>query len=334
VIELIDVNKTYRTARGDVAALTGVNLTVEDGEIFGIIGLSGAGKSTLVRCINMLERPTSGKVLIDGEDVTKASPKRLREIRRNVGMIFQGFNLLEQRTVEENVRFPLELAKVKRADAEKRVKELLSLVGLEDKNKAYPSQLSGGQKQRVAIARALATNPKYLLCDEATSALDRATTESILSLIKDVNAKFGVTVIMITHEMKVIERICDKVAVICDGKIAEVGKVADVFSDPKSDTAKELVLPDLVRSMNAGDGYKFRLIFDGKGSAMPIISDLAIKKGVAVNIVFADTKDINGKIFGHLVFTLSGGREEFEKTRDFLVENNVKFVAEKGEKRL
>lgn len=235
MIELKHVRKEYPTADGSLVALNDVNLSIENGVIYGIIGFSGAGKSTLIRCINLLERPTGGEVLIDGENLLTMSPKRLREMRRKIGMIFQNFNLLEQRTVECNVRFPLEL----------RVAELLSLVGLEDKAKAYPSQLSGGQKQRVTIARALATSPKYLLSDEATSALDPNTTDCILDLLKDINRKLGVTVLMITHEMRVVESICDFVALLHEGEIVEQGKTSEILTCPKSEIAKKFFLPRL-----------------------------------------------------------------------------------------
>ncbi len=224
MIELENLTKIYSSKEGETVALENIDLTVPDGSVFGVIGLSGAGKSTLVRCLNLLEQPTRGRVLIDGEDITAVKKKRLRELRRSIGMIFQNFNLLEQRTVAANVRFPLELVKTPRAAATERVRELLALVGLSEKANAYPSQLSGGQKQRVAIARALATNPKYLLCDEATSALDPATTESILGLLKRINRELGVTIVIITHEMKVVESACTHVAVLGSSRIAEVGK--------------------------------------------------------------------------------------------------------------
>ena len=243
MIELKNLGKTFHTKEQDIVALRDINLTIEDGEIFGIIGLSGAGKSTLVRCINLLERPTEGDVLIDGQSLTKMPRRELLEVRRNIGMIFQGFNLLEQRNVLRNICYPLEIARVPRAQAEARARELLKVVGLEDREKAYPAQLSGGQKQRVAIARALATNPKYLLCDEATSALDPNTTRAILELLREINRTMGVTIVVITHEMKVIDTICDRVAIIDHSRIAEVGKVSDVFSSPRSDIARELILP-------------------------------------------------------------------------------------------
>ena len=243
MIEIRHLNKTYRTADKDIVALEDINLTINDGEIFGIIGLSGAGKSTLVRCINLLEKPTGGQVLIDGQEITKLSGKELLRLRRRIGMIFQSFNLMEQRSVFRNVTYPLEIAGVSRAEAKARAEELLELVGLSDRSGSYPSQLSGGQKQRVAIARALATRPSYLLCDEATSALDPNTTRSILDLLKRINASLGVTIVVITHEMRVIERICDKVAVLDASRIAEEGTVGEVLADPRSEIARELILP-------------------------------------------------------------------------------------------
>ena len=243
MIELRHLGKTYQTADKKIVALDDINITIRDGEIYGIIGLSGAGKSTLVRCINLLEKPTAGQVIIDGEDITVISRKRLLDLRRSIGMIFQDFNLLEQRSVLRNVTFPLEVAGVKHDIAKERAMELLDVVGLKDRSKSFPSQLSGGQKQRVAIARALATNPKYLLCDEATSALDPNTTRAILDLLKRINRTMGVTIIVITHEMRVIDQICDKVAVLDKSKVAEEGRVSEVFINPQSEIAKELILP-------------------------------------------------------------------------------------------
>ena len=228
MIELRNLNKTFHTRDGALTALDDINLTVQDGEIFGIIGLSGAGKSTLVRCMNLLERPTHGEVLVDGQDLMKLSPAGLREVRRNIGMIFQSYNLLEQRTVLRNVLYPLELTHEDRRTARTRAMQLLDLVGLADRASAYPAQLSGGQKQRVAIARALATNPHYLLCDEATSALDPTTTDSILALLQTINRTLGVTVVVITHEMAVVDRICHRVAVIDNSRIVEMGAVDDI----------------------------------------------------------------------------------------------------------
>lgn len=242
MIELKHLDKIYPTASGEIVALRDIDLTIRDGEIFGVIGLSGAGKSTLVRCVNLLERPTKGAVLIDGADLTKLPKRELLLKRQEIGMIFQGFNLLEQRTVLKNVLFPLEIARWDRKEATQRGKELLELVGLADRADAYPSQLSGGQKQRVAIARALATRPKYLLCDEATSALDPTTTQSILSLLREINRTLGVTIVVITHEMRVVQQICDRVAVIDQSRIAEIGSVQEVFAHPKSDIARALLL--------------------------------------------------------------------------------------------
>ena len=275
MIELKHLGKIYSSASGSVEALKDVNLTIADGEIFGIIGLSGAGKSTLVRCINLLERPTSGEVWVDGQNLTALSEKALLQVRRQIGMIFQSFNLLEQRSVLRNVCFPLEISGTPKAEAKKRAEELLKVVGLADKAASFPSQLSGGQKQRVAIARALATNPRYLLCDEATSALDPNTTRSILELLREINKTLGVTIIVITHEMKVIDQICDRVAVIDKSCIAEEGRVADVFTNPKSDIARELVLPQErpVLDPTTG-GRKLRLIFNGEDTQKPVISEM------------------------------------------------------------
>ena len=244
MIEIRNLSKEFQTADGTVEALKGVNLTIQDGDIYGIIGMSGAGKSTLVRCINMLERPTEGQVLIDGEDIGALPMAELRKIRREITMIFQGFNLLMQRTCLKNICFPLELAGVNKADAKKRAMELLEIVGLPDKANAYPAQLSGGQQQRIAIARALATDPKVLLCDEATSALDPKTTHSILELIRDINRRLGISVIIITHQMSVVEEICSRVAILDEGRVVEEGLVSEIFSSPKSKAAKRLVFPE------------------------------------------------------------------------------------------
>lgn len=328
MIELIHLNKEYSTSDGPLVALDDINLKIDDGAIYGIIGLSGAGKSTLVRCINLLEKPTAGQVLIDGEDLTKVKKKRLLELRRSIGMIFQNFNLLEQRTVAQNVRFPLELIKMPKADRAKRVAQLLEIVGLSDKAKAYPSQLSGGQKQRVAIARALATNPKYLLCDEATSALDPTTTASILELLKNINRDMGVTIIVITHEMKVVESICTDVAVIDQSHIAEAGKVADVFSFPQSKIAKELIIPNLIRSVESSGGAKLRLVFNGESSDTPVISGIALRLGISVNILYADTKNIDGKTYGHMVITLPEEEEKAELVKRHLTEQGVAYKEE------
>ncbi len=328
MIELRNLTKIYPSKAGETVALESIDLTIPDGSIYGVIGLSGAGKSTLVRCINLLEKPTRGQVLLDGEDVTAAKKKRLGEIRRGIGMIFQSFNLLEQRTAAANVRFPLELNKTPRGEAKQRVEELLALVGLSEKADAYPSQLSGGQKQRVAIARALATRPKYLLCDEATSALDPATTESILQLLKKINRELGVTIVVITHEMKVVESVCTHVAVLDQSRIAEEGRVEDVFSFPQSEIAKQLIIPGLIRSIAGGGGNKLRLVFHGDTSDEPVISGLAIECGVPANILFADTRRIDGKTFGHMVIELPENGKQVSAAKEYLAAHNVVFKEE------
>ncbi len=318
MIELKDLSKTFNASSGTVEALKDINLTINDGEIFGIIGLSGAGKSTLVRCINLLERPTYGSVIIDGKDMTQLSRSELLEMRRSISMIFQGFNLLEQRTVLRNVTFPLEISGVKLKDAKEKALQLLKIVGLEQKASAYPAQLSGGQKQRVAIARALATDPRYLLCDEATSALDPNTTRSILELLDTINQTMGVTIVVITHEMKVIDQICDRVAVIDQSRIAEVGKVSDVFTNPKSAIAKELILPQDRAALDTTGGQKLRLIFDGEYSQEPLLSKLILDCQAPINIIFADTREFDGAIYGHMIIELPSDYRQADKVITWL----------------
>lgn len=331
MIEIQHLCKTYKTASGEVTALRDINLTINDGEIFGIIGLSGAGKSTLVRCINYLEKPTSGKVIVDGQDMGSLSKKELLKTRQNIGMIFQGFNLLSQRNVIKNICYPLEIAGVKKPQAVERAKELLELVGLSDKGKAYPSQLSGGQKQRVAIARALAAKTKYLLCDEATSALDPDTTRSILELMKKINKTLGVTIVVITHEMKVIDSICDRVAVLDNSQVAESGTTAEVFANPKSDIAKKLILPAAEgfgaakpRKEISG-GEKMRIVFNGESSFEPVLANMIIECRTPVNILFADTKDIDGKAHGQMVIQLPEDSYSADKVCEYLKEHSVEF---------
>ena len=302
IIQIQNLEKRFRSKNTEVYALQGINLTIRKGDIFGIIGKSGAGKSTLVRCINMLERPTGGSVMFGGKDMCRLGSRDLQVARRSMGMIFQQFNLLMQRTAEENICFPLELAGVKKDAARERARELLELVNLSDRAQSYPSQLSGGQKQRVAIARALATNPKILLCDEATSALDPATTESILSLIKDINRRLGITAVIITHEMSVIEKICNQVAIISHGRIAETGSVEEVFFHPQTEEARQLVIPEALQDMPHSRLY--RIIFNGRSSFEPVISNLVLECGAPVNIMFADTRDIGGTAFGQMVLQL------------------------------
>ena len=329
MIELKHLGKTYSSASGSVEALKDISLTISDREIFGIIGLSGAGKSTLVRCINLLERPTSGEVWVDGQNLTALGRKELLQVRRQIGMIFQGFNLLEQRTVLRNVCFPLEIGGTPKAEAKKRAEELLAIVGLAEKAANYPSQLSGGQKQRVAIARALATNPKYLLCDEATSALDPNTTRSILELLRDINKKLGVTIIVITHEMKVIDQICDRVAVIDKSQIAEEGRVADVFTSPKSAIARELVLPQERPVLDATTGgRKLRLIFNGENTQKPVISEMILACRVPVNVLFADTKSVDGAAYGHMILELPKEAHEAEKVIAWLNNSGLSWKEE------
>ncbi len=328
MIVLKELCKTYSSASGDVEALKDINLTIQDGEIFGIIGLSGAGKSTLVRCINLLERPTSGSVIIDGEDITTLPRPALLKMRRKISMIFQGFNLLEQRSVLRNVTFPLEIAGVGSQEAQEKALGLLKVVGLEEKAAAYPAQLSGGQKQRVAIARALASDPRYLLCDEATSALDPNTTRSILELLRQINQELGVTIIVITHEMKVIDQICDRVAVIDQSRIAEEGRVSDVFTNPKSQIARELILPQDRAALETSGGKKIRLIFDGLQSKEPIISRMTLDCQTPVNIMFADTKDFDGIVYGHMIIELPTDENQAAKVISWLKNSPVKWKEE------
>lgn len=321
MIEIKHLSKTFGVSGGTVDALKDISLTIPDGEIYGIIGMSGAGKSTLVRCINMLERPTSGEVLIDGKSMTELSQRELREKRRDITMIFQGFNLLMQRNCLKNVCFPLELAGVKKTDAEKRAAELLELVGLGDKFKSYPAQLSGGQQQRVAIARALATHPKILLCDEATSALDPQTTQSILSLIRDIHDRLGITVIIITHQMSVVEQICTRVAILDGGEVAEEGAVSDVFSSPKSEAAKRLVYPEGYQNpvMSGEDGAVIRVVFNGANATeTPLIAKMAIEENIAASILSASTRSIGDKAYGNMLLGISGGREQTLRALDYL----------------
>lgn len=325
MIELKNLEKTYRTSKGSVTAIKDINITINDGEIFGIIGLSGAGKSTLVRCINYLERPTSGQVIIDGKELGSLKTKELLKTRQNIGMVFQGFNLLAQRNVIKNICYPLEIAGMKKSDAVKRAESLLELVGLSDKAKAYPSQLSGGQKQRVAIARALAAKTHYLLCDEATSALDPDTTRSVLELLKKINRTLGVTIIVITHEMKVIDSICDRVAVLDNSTVAEIGDGRTVFANPKSDIAKKLIMPQGELPVTSEHGKKIRIIYNGENSSKSLLSDMILKCSTPVNILHADTKDIDGKAYGQILVQLPDDDTSAEKITAYLSANNVTY---------
>ena len=325
MIEIRHLNKTYRTADKDIVALEDINLTIRDGEIFGIIGLSGAGKSTLVRCINLLEQPSAGEVIVDGESITALPRKELLKLRRSIGMIFQGFNLLEQRSVLRNVCFPLEIAGVKKKEAKERAMELLSLVGLADRAEAYPSQLSGGQKQRVAIARALATRPKYLLCDEATSALDPTTTRAILELLHEINESLGVTIIVITHEMKGIDQICDRVAVIDHSRIAEEGKVSEVFTNPRSQIARDLIIPRERTVLETEGGKRLRLTFDGETTAGPHIAEMILACQAPVSILQASTKELDGVIYGYTIIELPKDGHQAEKILLWLQNSGIRW---------
>ena len=319
IIQIQHLSKTFGGGEDSVHALRDIHLDIRQGEIFGIIGLSGAGKSTLVRCMNLLERPTSGAVLVDGKDMTALSEKELRLQRRKITMIFQSFNLLMQRTCLKNVCFPMEIAGVPRARAEERARELLELVDLGDKAAAYPAQLSGGQKQRVAIARALATDPKVLLCDEATSALDPTTTASILGLLKDLNAKLGVTVVVITHQMSVIEEICSRVAILDGGSIAEMGEVQEIFSNPSTDAARRLVYPGGVSiSQYPASTRAIRVSFNGGTAYQPLIASVAIDCGVKLNILGADTRNVGGKALGTMLLGLPDDPNEAAKALSYI----------------
>ena len=321
MIEIQNLSKTFTTSDGTVEALKNINLTIPDGEIYGIIGMSGAGKSTLVRSINLLERPTEGRILIDGVDLAALPDAKLREKRRDITMIFQGFNLLMQRNCQKNVCFPMELAGVKHSEAMRRAAELLELVGLGDKRKAYPAQLSGGQQQRVAIARALATHPKILLCDEATSALDPQTTQSILALIRDIHDKLGITVIVITHQMSVVEQICTRVAILDNGGVAEEGEVNKVFASPQSKAAKRLVYPDVYEQSVAhfDEGGVLRVVFNGaKATMAPMIAQMAIDCGIAASILTASTKSIGDKAYGNMILGIPGGADALARAMQYL----------------
>ena len=318
VIQIEHLSKTFGTGDSSVAALNDVTLDIEKGEIFGIIGLSGAGKSTLVRCINLLERPESGRVLFEGQDLVSLKPRELRHQRRKISMIFQSFNLLDQRTALDNICFPLELAGVGRAEAKQRARQLLETVGLPDKADAYPVQLSGGQTQRIAIARALASAPEVLLCDEATSALDPKTTKSILSLLQSINKERGITVILITHDMSVIEQICNRVAILDAGQVVELGAVESVFHNPKSKAGRRLVSPNRALPESDWDCPVARVAFNGTTTEEPVIATLAMEKRIAVSILGADTRNVDGKTFGTLLISLPEDVAQRREVLDYL----------------
>ena len=325
------MSKTIETKYGSVHALKNVSLSIESGDIYGIIGMSGAGKSTLVRCMNFLEVPTEGKVLIDGKSLSEFSPKELRKEREKIGMIFQHFNLLMQKNVLENICFPLYIQGKKKAEARARAMELLEIVGLADRAKAYPAQLSGGQKQRVAIARALASDPQILLCDEATSALDPQTTSSILELLQEINKKFGITIVIITHQMSVVREICTHVAIMKDGEVKEQGLVEEIFSHPKSQVAKELISRDSGNDVESKkltqseiqDGETVRIVFSENSAFEPVIANLILTFHEPVNILKADTKNVGGVAKGEMILQFMSGSTHVQEMKDYLAERGL-----------
>ena len=321
MIELRNLSKRFDTPDGRVDALQHINLTVNDGDIYGIIGMSGAGKSTLVRCINMLERPSEGAVILDGQNLGELSDRELRAIRHQVTMIFQSFNLLMQRTCLKNIMLPLTLSGMARKDAEERARELLRIVGLPDKANAYPAQLSGGQQQRVAIARALATDPKVLLCDEATSALDPKTTHTILELIRDINRKMGITVIVITHQMSVVQEICNRVAILENGVVVEEGEVAEVFTNPKAAATQTLVYPEMADGTVAiGRGHqRIRLSFDGAQAAgEPLLAKMAMDLRIPASVHTASIRSIGDQAYGYMLLEIPGGPDQLAAAVKYL----------------
>ena len=326
-----DVSKTFETKDGSVQALKHVSLSIETGDIYGIIGMSGAGKSTLVRCMNFLEVPSEGKVLIDGKSLSEFSPKELRKEREKIGMIFQHFNLLMQKNVLENVCFPLYIQGTKKAEARAKALELLEIVGLADRAKAYPAQLSGGQKQRVAIARALASDPQILLCDEATSALDPQTTSSILELLQDINQKFGITIVIITHQMSVVREICTHVAIMKDGEVKEQGLVEEIFSHPKSQVAKELISKDSGNDVESKkltqseiqDGEIVRIVFSENSAFEPVIANLILTFHEPVNILKANTKNVGGVAKGEMILQFMSDSTNVPEMKKFLTERGL-----------
>lgn len=325
-IEIKNLTKKFEVKGYTVTALDNVSLSIESGEIYGIIGMSGAGKSTLVRSINYLEKPTDGQIIIEGVDLAQLSDKELRKKRSEIGMIFQGFNLLEQKNVVDNICFPLEIAGIKKREARKRAKELLKLVNMSEKEKSYPSQLSGGQKQRVAIARALATNPKILLCDEATSALDPQTTESILALLKDINKNLGITIVVITHQMSVVTEICDKVAIIENGHLVEEGPVEQIFENPSTDAAKELISGKTIRfspveTLDAGK--TIRIVFSENSAYEPVISNVILKFNAPINILKADTRNVGGTAKGEMILGLPEDETLHDEIISYLKERGL-----------
>lgn len=327
-IVIKNVSKKYETKDGTVEALKNVDLSIEQGDIYGIIGMSGAGKSTLVRCMNFLEEPSEGQVLIKGKTLGELSKKELRKQREDIGMIFQHFNLLMQKSVIDNVCFPLYIQGIRKKEAKKKALELLEIVGLEDKAKAFPAQLSGGQKQRVAIARALASDPKILLCDEATSALDPQTTASILQLLEDINKRFGITIVIITHQMSVVREICSHVAIMKDGRVAEQGLVSEIFTHPKSDVAKELIRKDTgcdvegIRNTknNISNSKCLRVVFSENSAFEPVIANMILEFNEPVNILKANTKNVGGVAKGEMILGFDKDCGKIEEMKQYLVD--------------
>lgn len=333
MIEFINTSKKYKVNKQEIHALDHINLKVNKGDIFGVIGFSGAGKSTLIRTVNLLEVPTEGKVIVDGKELTKLTKKQIREEKKNIGMIFQHFNLLHSKTVFDNVAMPLTISGVNKKEIKKRVDEVLQFVGIEDKANVFIDQLSGGQKQRVGIARALVTNPKILLCDEATSALDPQTTKSILNLLKRVNRKYGITILIITHEMEVIHEICNRVAVMEKGQIIESGSVLEIFSNPQTETTKNFV-QSVVRDevpVSIFDQLKeakanrriFKLKFIGVNVGQPVVSEVAKKFNVDINVLFGNITELQQIPFGNLIIELIGNFSEMEKAVQYINDKNV-----------
>lgn len=318
IIQVEHLCKSFSGRGGAVEAAKDISFCIEKGDIFGIIGLSGAGKSTLVRCLNLLERPTSGTVRVHGKSLTELSEKELRKERQKIGMIFQHFNLLMQRTALDNICFPMEIAGVKKREARKKAMEYLKIVGLEDKAQSYPAQLSGGQKQRVAIARVLASDPDILLCDEATSALDPQTTKSILGLLKEINQNYGITIVVITHEMSVVQEICNKVAVLDSGDLAETGTVEELFRNPRTEAARKLVFSGRNQIKEMNGKRLIRVTFENKSSFEPVIGNLVLEFRTPVNILYADTKNINGQAEGEMILQLPEDSETADKMIQYL----------------
>ena len=325
IIVVDHLNKTFETKEGTVTAAKDISFTIDKGDIYGIIGLSGAGKSTLVRCLNLLEKPDSGTITIDGDDMESLSPKQLREKRRNIGMIFQHFNLLMQRNVIDNISFPLEIRGFSKKEAREKAYEYLKVVGMEEKAKAYPAQLSGGQKQRVAIARVLANTPQIILCDEATSALDPQTTKSILDLLQQINRDYGITIVVITHEMSVIQQICSHVAVLDSGEMVEKGTVREIFDHPKTEAAKRLIIGTQKEIVDEMKGTRLiRITFDGQSSYEPVVSNLTLTFGKPVNIMYAATKDLSGSAVGEMILQLPEDEETADRMIEYLTDHGIK----------